>query len=119
MAGCQKPEQKEAVPATAVETDKRILKTLQDRYEKAVPLKANGQCLLLFYADGKPQKENFPVQLWVNPPSEIYMQGDVAFNAKGIVLGSNQGAILACTCSRRKSAATGGACGRSKVRSGR
>lgn len=39
---------------------------------------------------GKSHKENFPVQLWINPPSEIYMQGDIAFNAKGIVLGSNE-----------------------------
>jgi hypothetical protein len=35
------------------------------------------------------RKENFSVKLWVNPPNEIYMQGDIAFDAKGIVLGSN------------------------------
>jgi hypothetical protein len=89
LAGCQAPEQKEAGPAAAVMTDKWILKNLEERQSRAVPLKANGQCEMLFYVNGKPHRENFPVQLWVNPPSEIYMQGDVAFNAKGVVLGSN------------------------------
>jgi hypothetical protein len=65
--------------------------SLRLQLENAVPLKANGQCLLQYYAeDRKPKKENFPVKLWVNPPVEIYMQGDVAFDPKGIVLGSNK-----------------------------
>jgi len=89
LSGCETPEQKASVPATAVMTDKWILKNLEECSSRAVPLKANGQCEMLFYVKGKPHRENFPVQLWVNPPSEIYMQGDVAFNAKGVVLGSN------------------------------
>jgi len=56
----------------------------------APSLKANGQCLLQYYNQGKKHKENFPVKLWVNPPVEMYLQGDVAFNPKGIVLGSNE-----------------------------
>jgi len=88
-AGCKSPMPKETVPAVAAETDGQILDLLQYRYGKAIPLKANGQCMLLYYAKGKPRKENFPIQLWLNPPSEIYMQGDIAFNAKGIMLGSN------------------------------
>ena len=63
---------------------------LELQSEKAVSVKANGQCLLRYYdEEAKLQKENFAVKLWVNPPSEIYLQGDVAMNAKGIVLGSN------------------------------
>jgi len=27
--------------------------------------------------------------MWVNPPAEVYLQGDVGFNPRGIVLGSN------------------------------
>ncbi len=56
----------------------------------AVSLRANGQCRLRYYAEGKEHNENFPVKLWVNPPAEIYLQGDVAFDARGIVLGSNK-----------------------------
>jgi hypothetical protein len=63
---------------------------LRLRSENAVPLKANGQCRLQYYAEGKPHKENFPVKICVNPPVEIYLQGDVAFNPKGIVLGANE-----------------------------
>ena len=68
------------------------LSSLRMQLENAVPLKADGQCLLQYYdEDKKPKKENFPVKLWVNPPVEIYMQGDVAFDPKGVILGSNEG----------------------------
>jgi hypothetical protein len=67
------------------------LSLLKVQSENAVPLKADGQCLLQYYnEDKKPKKENFPVKLWVNPPVEIYMQGDVAFDPKGVILGSNK-----------------------------
>jgi hypothetical protein len=77
------------------------LSSLRVQSENATPLKADGQCLLQYYnGDRKPKKENFPVKLWVNlapaagarinPPVEIYMQGDIAFDPKGIVLGSNE-----------------------------
>ena len=52
--------------------------------------RANGQCLLEYYAEGKKHRENFPVKLWVNAPAQICLQGDVAFDPKGIVLGSNE-----------------------------
>lgn len=64
---------------------------LQSHWQNIVPLKANGQCLLEYYVEGKrkPHKETFSVKLWVNPPVEIYLQGDVALVPKAIVLGSN------------------------------
>jgi hypothetical protein len=60
--------------------------------QNIVPLKANGQCLLEYYVEGKrkPHKETFSVKLWVNPPVEIYLQGDVALVPKAVVLGSNE-----------------------------
>ncbi len=67
------------------------LSSLRAQFENAVPLRADGQCFLQYYAEeGKLKKENFPVKLWVNPPAEIYMQGDVAFDPKGVILGSNK-----------------------------
>jgi len=67
------------------------LSVLRARREKAIGLRANGQCLLSYYdQNGKPKKENFLVRLWMNPPAEFYLQGDVGFDAKGIVLGSNE-----------------------------
>ncbi len=65
------------------------LKTLNERREKIISLRASGQCLLQYHADKKIRKENFPIKLWINPPYEIYLQGDVAFDATGLVFGSN------------------------------
>lgn len=62
---------------------------LKSRREKAVAIRATGQCLLQYHAEGNVRKDNFPVKLWVNPPKEIYLQGDVAFDATGLVFGSN------------------------------
>ena len=67
------------------------LALLKQRAENIVPLKATGQCLLQYYdEDKKVKKENFPVKLWANPPFEVYLQGDLAFDPKGIVLGANE-----------------------------
>ena len=57
---------------------------------EAEPLKANGRCAIRFYEEGKRQKKSFPVRIWYNPPSQLRLQGDVAFNPRGIVLGTNE-----------------------------
>ena len=91
LGGCAAQIQKPVRVCPGKESIAESLSSLRLQLENAVPLKANGQCLLQYYAeDKKPKKENFPVKLWVNPPVEIYMQGDVAFDPKGIVLGSNE-----------------------------
>lgn len=91
LVGCAAPIQKPVRVCPGKKSVTESLSSLRLRLENTVPLKANGQCLLQYYAeDKKPKKENFPVKLWVNPPVEIYMQGDVAFDPKGIVLGSNE-----------------------------
>ncbi|MGD0571922.1 MAG: hypothetical protein ABSB11_02750 [Sedimentisphaerales bacterium] len=70
-------------------TADEAIAALKSHREKAVPVRATGQCLLQYHAEGKVRKENFPVKLWVNPPDEIYLQGDIAFDATGLVFGSN------------------------------
>jgi hypothetical protein len=57
-----------------------------------VPLKATGRCNARFYVDDKKRKrkESFAVRLWLNPPAEISLHGDFLFNARGIMLGSNE-----------------------------
>ena len=90
LAGCA-PEMQEPVrvrPDGGSVADS--LSMLIQHSRNAVPLRANGQCCLRYYADGKRHKENFPIKLWMNPPARIYLQGDVAFDAKGITLGSNK-----------------------------
>lgn len=57
--------------------------------DQAEPLKGNGRCVIRFYEEVKRQKKSFGVKIWYNPPSQLRLQGDVAFNPKGIVLGTN------------------------------
>jgi len=90
LTGCTPEIQKPTRICPGKETAIEALSALRPHSQNTVPLKANGRCLLEYYAEGKKHKENFPVKLWVNPPAEIYLQGDVAFDPKGIVLGSNE-----------------------------
>lgn len=90
FAGCA-PQQLKPMPACpGKESAAEAILVLGSRAKDMVPLKANGQCLLEYYVEGKKHKENFPVKLWVNPPVEVYLQGDIAFNPRGLVLGSNE-----------------------------
>ncbi len=53
-------------------------------------IKANGKCVVEFHIEGKEQKESFPVKLWLGPPSQMRMQGDIAFDPKGLIVGANE-----------------------------
>ena len=86
FAGCAAQPMRNCPGKTAADEAIAVLKS---RREKATPIRATGQCLLRYHAEGKVRKENFPVKLWVNPPDEIYLQGDIAFDATGLVFGSN------------------------------
>jgi hypothetical protein len=89
LSGCG-PQRREPKPVLSIqETAAEALSVFRSRSQHTGPLKANGQCLWQYYSNGKRRKENFAVRLWVNPPAEVYLQGDVGFNPKGIVLGSN------------------------------
>ncbi len=89
LNGCG-PQRREPKPVLGVrKTAAEALSVLRSRSQHTGPLKANGQCLWQYYNEGKRRKENFAVKLWMNPPAEVYLQGDIAFNPKGIVLGSN------------------------------
>ena len=68
------------------------LAALQVQAQKAVSLKASGQCRLEFKVEGKkkPKKENVDIGLRVNPPADIYLWGSKPLLSKAIVLGSNE-----------------------------
>jgi hypothetical protein len=86
FAGCAAQPMRHCPGKTTAD---EAIEVLKSRREKAAPIRATGQCLLQYHVEGKVRKENFPVKLWVNPPYEIYLQGDVAFDATGLVFGSN------------------------------
>jgi hypothetical protein len=89
FAGCEAPMQQPMRHCEGKKTVAEAIAALNSHRDKAVPIRTTGQCLLRYYLEGKRHKENFPIKLWINPPDEIYLQGDVAFNATGLVLGSN------------------------------
>jgi len=90
LTGCA-PEIREPVRVyPGKKSAAEALSILRSRSQNISSLKANGRCHLQYYIDSKKHKENFPVKLWVNPPDEIYLQGDIAFDPKGLIAGSNE-----------------------------
>ena len=88
-AGCE-PQRREPEPIfPGKKSVSEAMHALNSRSQNIGSLKASGQCLWQYYSNGKRRKENFWVKLWVNPPAEVYLQGDIGFNPRGIVLGSN------------------------------
>lgn len=89
LTGCaiQTPQSKRPCPGK--QTAAEAIELLNSHRGKISPIRATGQCLLRYCLEGKQHKENFPVKLWINPPDEIYLQGDVAFDATGLVFGAN------------------------------
>jgi hypothetical protein len=90
-AGCAPKVQRPMRVCPGAESAAASLSVQKQHFENAVAFRANGQCLLSYYDEqNKCRSENFPVKLWAAPPAQLYLQGDVAFDPKGIVLGSNQ-----------------------------
>lgn len=90
LSGCALQQREQMPVCPGKESAAEALSIMRSRAQNIVSLRANGQCLLEYYVEGKRHKENFPVKLWVNPPVEVYLQGDIAFNPRGLVLGSNE-----------------------------
>lgn len=67
-----------------------VVQRLHLQSGKAVSFRGYGQCRLEYYAGDKLCKENFSVKLWFSPPCNIRLQGDVAFDPRGVELGSNE-----------------------------
>jgi hypothetical protein len=92
LTGCAPEIQKRLETCPGKESIAEALAALQAHSQNMIPLKAGGQCRLEYYLEGKkkPQSENLSIKLWVNPPVEIYLQGDKPLLPKAIVLGSNE-----------------------------
>ena len=91
LSGCGAVLEKPLPVCQGKENVVEAVGVLASRCQSAEAFKANGQCLLQYYdADGHVQNENFPVKVWVEPPDKICLYGDKAFDARAIVLGSNQ-----------------------------
>ncbi|MFC1738806.1 hypothetical protein ACFL1G_07155 [Planctomycetota bacterium] len=92
IVGCG-PKLKIKMPQRLCRGKKTVAESLDSvnaKVPKVTPIRAHGQCLLEYPVDGKKKKEHFPVKIWANPPTEFYMQGDVAFDPTGVIVGSNE-----------------------------
>jgi hypothetical protein len=92
FAGCAPEIREPAEVFPGKESVAEALSVLKARSQNAVPLLAKGRCVLKYFdEDKKEHKESLPmVRVVVNPPVEIYLQGDATLVPKAIVLGSNE-----------------------------
>ena len=92
LTGCAPKMEEPIEVGTRKESVAEALSVLNVRSQNAVPIIAKGRCVLQYYdEDKKKRKESLPmVRIVVNPPVELYLQGDATLVNKAIVLGSNE-----------------------------
>ena len=91
LTGCGVPQQVVMRECRGRMSVGEALSELSSQSRQAVALRANGQCLVEYSDEnGKVHKERFPVKIWFEPRFQMRLQGDIAFDPKGLVLGTNQ-----------------------------
>ncbi len=93
LAGCTPKLQMPTEVCPGKKSVHEALATLRANSQNLVSFRADGQCYLEYYAEGKdkPSNENLIVQqLWVEPPVNLYLQGDKPLISKMVILGSNE-----------------------------
>ena len=90
FAGCAEQATKPAPSCPGKRSVTESLYYLLGYADAMQSFKAHGHCYAKFYVDGKLRRENFAVKLWFNPRNQVRLHGDVAFNPRGIDLGSNE-----------------------------
>jgi len=92
LAGCESRVLKRMDICPGKGSVSEAMAALRSHSQNAVPLRANGQCRMEYYVQGKkkPQSESLSVKLWIDPPLNIYLQADKAVIPKAVVLGSNK-----------------------------
>ncbi len=90
VTGCKPKMRKPTSVYLTRATKTEVLSLLRSRAKKIPQLKANGRCRLQNYIEGKKHKQSFPIKIWLNPPTDVYLQGDIAFDPQGLIAGSNE-----------------------------
>jgi hypothetical protein len=90
LAGCATQIRKPMPICPGKQSASTSLYLLQVYADATKNLRASGQCLAEFAVDGKTHRENFPVKIWYSVPSRIRIHGDIAFNPRGLDVGSNE-----------------------------
>jgi hypothetical protein len=93
LVGCTPKIQKPTEICRGKKSVDEALAALRINSQNIVSFRANGQCYLQYYPEGKtkPKSESFVLQqLWVEPPANIYFQGDKPPISRAMILGSNE-----------------------------
>lgn len=89
--GCAAPGPRQLPICPGKATVDEALAALSARGEQAVPFRANGSAILDYYdPDGDRQRRHrVALQLWFDPPTELYIQGSIGLDSKAVIVGSN------------------------------
>lgn len=92
IAGCAAPGRPRLPICPGKASVEDALAALVAHAQQAAPFKANGQILLTYHEPDsrKEKRHNIPMQLWFNPPREVYIQGTIAVDPKAVIIGSNR-----------------------------
>jgi hypothetical protein len=75
---------------TGKQTSEEAIKSLNNNSEKIRPFQVYGRCLARVNNEKKIHKEDFAVKLWFDPPENIRLFGDIAFDGRGLDIGCNK-----------------------------
>ena len=91
VGGCATPGPQQVTICPGKASVEEALATLTARSALAVPLKASGSCRLEYYdADAKKNRRHrVQLELWLQPPDRLYLQGHVGVVNKAVIVGSN------------------------------
>ena len=90
LAGCVSVVQEPMEVCPGKESVGQALAALQSHSRNMVSLRAKGQCRLQYSVDRKKHNENLTATILLQPPFDIYLQGDAALVPKAVILGSNE-----------------------------
>ncbi len=90
LAGCVGPKIEKLAVCSGKASLEDSLAALNNQAGQIKPFRASGQCFATGNEKGKKHKEEFSFKLWFNPPNELRLFGDVAFNARGLDIGCNE-----------------------------
>jgi len=91
LAGCGVPQQVAMRGCRGKRNVGETLVELSSQSRQAVALRAYGQCAVRYSDENsKVHRQQFPVKIWFEPPFQMRLQGDIAFDPRGLVLGTNQ-----------------------------
>lgn len=69
----------------------QVIRKWNENSSSRVSLRAYGRCHIEFETEEESFDENFSVKLWATQPDNIYIQGDIFFNPRGIIFGADGG----------------------------